>query len=203
MSRFHRKTTPGVRDGRVQYQNNWKRSPSLYHDPQLRLVIDRRRPGDGYRHLLFKRDIERFIALIPKWEELSVGLDLITLDRGRGSCVGWYDRGAIGICAWPVNMRFEPDWNWYRAHRDFFKRIELHIEGDTPDDIVIHWSEWTARAFQLCHVFLHELGHHNDRMSTHTKTDNGPRGEDFAENYAWEYETLIWERYLEEFGLPE
>jgi hypothetical protein len=203
MGRFHRKTAPGVRDGQVQRKNNWKRSPSFYHDPQPRLVIDRRQPGEGYRHLLLKRDIERFIALIPKWDVLSVGLDLISLDRGRGDCAGWYDRGAIGICARPINMRFEPDWDWYCEHRDFFERIELRVEGTTPDDIVIHWTPWTARAYQLCHVFLHELGHHIDRMHTRTKKDNGPRGEPFAENYAFDLEKEVLERYFHEFGLPE
>ena len=83
MSRFHRKTAPGIRAGETLRKNNWKRSPSWYFDTQPRLVIDRRRPGAGYRHLLLKRDIERFVNLIPNWNELSRGLDLISLDRGR------------------------------------------------------------------------------------------------------------------------
>ena len=101
MSRFHRKTAPGVLDGRVQKTNNWTRSPSIYRDTQPRLVIDRRRPGEGHRHLLSKRDIERFVALIPNWEALAVGLDVICLDTKRKNCDGWYDRGGLGICAWP------------------------------------------------------------------------------------------------------
>lgn len=205
MGRFHRKTAPGVRDGRTLRKNNWNRSPSLYHDTQLRLVIDRRHPGEGYRHLLLKRDIERFIDLIPKWDELSVGLDLISLDRGRSDCFGWYGRGAIGICAWPLEMRSEPTPGWFRKNRDFLERIEARVEidEDAPEDIVIHWTPDTARAFQLCDVFLHELGHHIDRMHTRTKKDNGPRGEPFAEQFALELGREVLERYFHEFGLPE
>src|SRR5262245_43349342 len=109
MARFHRKTAPGVRDGRVRKKNNWQRSPCIYRDPQPRLVIDRRPPGPGYRHLLLKRDIERFVNLIPDWDRLAVGLDVIVLDNGHCGCDGWYDRGVIGLKAWPTNLRYEVD----------------------------------------------------------------------------------------------
>jgi len=205
MSRFHRKTAPGVRDGQTRRKNNWKPSLSCYTVPQVVPVIDRLRPGPGYRHLLLKRDIERFVQLIPDWKSQSVGLDVIVLAGGGYRCDGWYNRGVIGLCAWPTNLRHEVNVDWFRKHHDFLLRIEAHIEihQNDPNDIVIHWSPWTARAYQLCHVFLHELGHHRDRMSTRSKIDNSPRGEDFAENHAWDYEALIWERYLDAFGLPE
>jgi hypothetical protein len=199
--RFHRKTAPGVRDGRTLRKNDWKRTSSWYTDPQPRLVFDRRRPGAGYRHLLLKRDIERFVNLIPNWSSVSVGLDLIVLDSGRAECDGWYDRGAIGICAWPTDQTYEANARWYRGHRAFLARIEARVGGADTDDIVVHWTPWTARAYLLCHVFLHELGHHRDRMSTRSRR-RCARGEGFAENYAWEFEPQIWERYLEEFGLP-
>jgi hypothetical protein len=203
MSRFHRKTAPGVRDGRVRKKNNWTQSPSLYIDPQPRLVIDRRPPGAGCRHLLFQRDIERFVNLIPNWNELAVGLDVIALDSGRRGCDGWYDRGAIGICAWRTDMCYEVDPDWFREHRDFLKRIGVRVYGDDPETVEVHWTADTARAYQLCHVFLHELGHHADRMHTRTKTDNSPRGEGFAEDYAFTLEVIVLERYFEEFGLPD
>lgn len=202
MSRFHRMTAPGVRDGHTRRKNNWKQSPSCYAVPQLVPTIDRQRPGDGYRHLLLKRDIERFVNLIPNWEQVAVGLDVIVLASGQWNCDGWYNRGVLAICAFQTEMRFEPRWDWYQAHRDFLTRIEAHIEGETPEDITLHWTPWTARAYQLCHVFLHELGHHRDRMTTRTRR-RCCRGEAFAESYAWEFEPQIWERYLEEFGLPE
>ena len=38
-------------------------------------------------------------------------------------------------------------------------RIGARTEGDDPDEMVIHWTPGTIRAYQLCHLFLHELGH--------------------------------------------
>jgi hypothetical protein len=204
MPRFHRKSAPGVRDGQTLRKNNWRRSPSVYFDTQSRLVIDRRRPGTGYRHLLLKRDIERFVNLIPNWTELSRGLDLISLDRGRWDCYGWYDRGAIGICAWSLQMSYPADLDWFAEHHRFLGRIGARIEDTRPrGDVIVHWTPDTARAYQLCHVLLHELGHHADRMNTRTKNDNGPRGERFAEKYAFSLEPLVLGRYFNEFGLPE
>ncbi|VTR92205.1 Uncharacterized protein OS=Dysgonomonas gadei ATCC BAA-286 GN=HMPREF9455_01415 PE=4 SV=1 [Gemmata massiliana] len=204
MSHFYRKTAPGVRNGRVQKQNNWALSPSVYRNTQTCLVIDRRKPGEGYRHLLLKRDIERFVALIPNWDALAVGLDLISLDCGRHGCDGWYNRGALGICAWPKEMSYVLDTVWFAEHRRFLERIGARVEeGGIGRDIVIHWTDATARAYQLCHVFLHELGHHADRMHTHAKKDNAPRGEGFAEDYAFDLEREVLERYFAEFGFPE
>lgn len=204
MSRFHRKTAPGVRDGRVQRKNNWKHSPCPYRDPPQRLVIDRQRPGRGYRPVLLKRDIERFVTLIPDWDRLAAGLNVILLADGRYRCDGWYNSGVIGLPAWPTNMRDQVDRDWFRSHRGFLARVEARVEIDEndPNEFVIHWSPWTARAYQLCHVFLHELGHHADRMHTGPKRDNGSRGEKFAEDYAFDLEKVVLERYFAEFGLP-
>jgi hypothetical protein len=220
MSRFHRRTATKVRDGRVQPKNNWRRSPNCYRVPQWVPAIDRRRPGDGYRHLLLKRDIERFVDLLPHWEDVSRGLDVIVLDRGGQGCDGWYNSGVLALCAWPVNLVDELDNEWYEDHRDFLDPIGFRVEDQTPEKIrlreewglpvaddqrgpfVAHWTPDTARAYQLCHVFLHELGHHIDRMCTRSRTDI-PRGEDWAEQYAWAYEVMVLERYFEEFGLPE
>jgi hypothetical protein len=202
MPRFHRKTAPGVEFGEVRKKNNWRQSPSCYSVPQWTPAIDRRRPGDGYRHLLLKRDIERFVELLPHWEDVSRGLDVIVLDRGRWDRDGWYDRGVLGLCAWPTNMVYELDPEWYASHRDFLNRIGLHVEDHGSERYVAHWTPDTARAYQLCHVFLHELGHHIDRMCTR-KQLYAARGEDWAEQYAWAYEVMVLERYFEEFGLPE
>lgn len=202
MSRFHRKTAPKVRDGRVRNKNNWAPSHSGYRYPP-RLVVERQRPGPGHRHVLLKRDIERFVALIPGWEKLSVGLNAVVLADGRYTCDGWYNRGVIGLPAWPKNLCYEVNADWFRDHRDFLRRIGATVYGDDPETAEIHWTPDTARAYQLCHVFLHELGHHADRMHTRTKTDNGPRGEPFAEDYAFDLEARVLDRYFAEFGLPD
>jgi hypothetical protein len=171
--------------------------------PQLVPAIDRQRPGEGYRHHLLKRDIERFVELIPRWEQLARGLDVIVLAPGRRDCDGWYNRGVIGLCAWPINLIYTADLGWYLDHCGFLKRIETRVEEKENGDVVIHWTPDTVRAYLLCHVFLHELGHHHDRMTTRSKLDNAPRGEQFAEKCAWEFEERVLEAYLEEFGLPD
>jgi hypothetical protein len=206
MPRHHRRTTPGVRNGRVRKQNNWKRTADCYTTPQRVPAIDRVRPGDGYRHLLRKRDVERFVGLIPDWEELSRGLDVIVLDAGREGTDGWYrwwgGRAGIGIRAWPTHMTWEADSGWYAGHEGLVARIGARVEVNADGEPVCYWTPSTARAYQLMHVFLHELGHHRDRMTTRSKRECS-RGEPFAEGYAWDFEKLVWERYLEEFGLPE
>jgi len=199
MPRFHRKTAPGVRDCTVRKKHNWNQSPSCYSVPQLVPAIDRRRAGKGYRHLLLKRDVERFVELIPHWEDVSRGLDVIVLDRGQPGVDGWYNRGVLAICAWPTKMSYELDPNWYADHRDLLSRIGARVE-DVRLDVIIHWTPDTARAYQLCHIFLHELGHHIDRMITRTKHDQCAHGEDFAEQYAWAYKVMVLERYFHEFG---
>jgi hypothetical protein len=198
MSRFHRRTATKVRDGRVRKKNNWAQSPGIFHTAQPHLTIRRERPGPGYRHLLLQRDIERFIELIPDWDELSRGVDVILLDGKRADCDGWYDRGIVAVCAWPRAMSYPVDLNWFVAHTRFLDRIGLWTEWD-GDDLIARWTNATARAYQLLHVFLHELGHHHDRMTTRSKR-NTARGEDYAEQYAWAYEEQMWERYVDEFG---
>jgi hypothetical protein len=202
MPRFHRKTAPGVEFGEVRKKNNWRQSPSCYSVPQWTPAIDRRRPGDGYRHLLLKRDIERFVELLPHWEDVSRGLDVIVLDRGRWDRDGWYDRGVLAVCAWTTYMEWELNRPWYEEHREVLARIGADVT-DSGTCVTCRWTPDTARAYQLCHVFLHELGHHVDRMATRSKPDRCPRGEDWAEQYAWAYEVMVLERYFEEFGLPE
>jgi hypothetical protein len=48
---------------------------------------------------------------------------------------------------------------------------------------MVKWTENTARAYQLLYMFLHELGHHHDRMTTRSRRATA-RGEPYAESYA-------------------
>jgi hypothetical protein len=63
---------------------------------------------------------------------------------------------------------------------------------------VAEWTEDQARAFQLLHVFLHELGHHNDRMTT-CSGRRAARGEAYAEQFALELATYIWDDFTRVF----
>jgi hypothetical protein len=86
---------------------------------------------------------------------------------------------------------------YVEEHRDIFDRLGVPIEpGD--EGYVLGFTEVTLRAYQLLHVFLHELGHHHDRMTTRSQRRSS-RGERFAEQYARTHGDQIWSRYFELF----
>jgi ElaB/YqjD/DUF883 family membrane-anchored ribosome-binding protein len=85
------------------------------------------------------------------------------------------------------------------AHREVFELLEVAVEK-RGSRIVTRWTEAQARAFQLLHVLLHELGHHHDRMTTRSRQAVA-RGEGFAEEYARRYEARIIADYLRRFAL--
>jgi hypothetical protein len=127
-------------------------------------------------------------------------LNVITLAAGSDSCDGWYKPGIVAVCAWPRELSSKADLTWYVDHCLFLERIGVPVERDADSEVVCHFSEPTARAYQLLHVLLHELGHHHDLMTTQSRNDCG-RGEPYAEKYAYRHEALVWERYLNDFGL--
>ena len=113
------------------------------------------------------------------------------------SADGWYDDGVIAICAWGRDL--EQLWTKDGAdeHREIFELIGVPLER-RAEGTLCHFTEQTARAFQLCHVLLHELGHHMDRMAT-TSERACPRGEPFAEAYAVRRSSIVWDRYSDVF----
>jgi hypothetical protein len=102
MQGMHRKTAPKVKSGRVQKKNRWAETTRLDSIP----LVERERPGDGYRHLLKVRDIEAFIGLLPEWDELSRGLDRIVLAAGEDG-MGYHELGTVAICAWEKDLWWE------------------------------------------------------------------------------------------------
>lgn len=199
MRSFNRKTTPEVRRGRVQKKNNWTETPGYYTTPQPLPLVDRLRPGPGYRHLLKQRDVHRFIAILPDWNELSAGLSAIVLAPGEWNTSGYHVPGVVHVCAWETELWHECTVAHYQEHRDIFERLGIPCELHS-DYVLCKWTEPTARAYQLLHILLHELGHHHDRITTKSKLE-ASRGEPYAEAYARRYETVIWDHYLREFNL--
>lgn len=196
---MNRKSAPKVKRGRVQKKNKWTPTPTYYNAEQPLPVIDRRRPGEGYRHLLRRRDIEDFIALLPEWDELSKGLNAIVLAPG-GDGMGWHEPGVVHVCAWEEELWWEETVpKFVDDHRDLFELLGVAVEK-RGDRLVTKWTEGQARAFQLLHVLLHEFGHHHDRMTTRSQ-EKAARGEWFAEEYARRHETRIWDAYLRRFGV--
>ena len=202
MRHINRKATPKVVGGQVQKKNNPETSPSYYDTPPPALVIDRQRPGKGYRHVLMQRDIETFLALLPEWRELSRGLNAIVLAPGGGRYDGYYGRGVVHVCAWEEEMwkDYQSGTTFFEAHEPIFRRLGVPMKQGEDGYTVCQFTQETVRAYQLLHILLHELGHHHDRLTT--KTQGTPnRGESYAEAYALRHEAVIWGRYQEEFGV--
>jgi hypothetical protein len=200
MKKSPRRSTPKVRAGRVQRKNRSAETPSYYNTPQDLPVVDRRKPGIGYRHVLKKQDIITFISILPDWNELSKGLNAIVLAPGEFNCQGWCDRGVVAVCAWERDLWGEVQSYWYQEHQDILERMEVPCQETDEGYYLLKWTEASVRAFQLLHVLLHELGHHHDRMTTRSRRA-ASRGERYAEQYARNYETLIWDRYVQVFSL--
>ena len=201
MSRFisRRKTTPKVRGGKVQRKNRSKPTPNYYNTPQSVPVLERQRPGPGYRHLIRKAHLVDFISILPDWDELSIGLNAVLLAPAEEDADGWHDEGIVAVCAWPRTMWTEWIPQYVRDHRRILRRLGVPCEKH-GSEYTCRFTEATARAFQLLHVLLHELGHHHDRMTTRTRR-HAARGEGYAEHYANQYADLIFERYVEVLGL--
>ena len=52
----------------------------------------------------------------------------------------------------------------------------------------------------LLHIFMHELGHHYDRINQ--KHHNALRGEDYAERFAMKHFDALYPDYVRAFGDP-
>lgn len=199
MKRAMRKTAPKVRGGVVQKKNRTALTPTVFNTPQDMPAIMRERPGEGFKHLLLRRDIEQFIRLLPDWAELSQGLNAIVLATYEDDTMGWWEPGIVRICAWNREMWIE-HWDEFVAeHQDIYERLGIETERAPDGCTWVKYTEGTAKAFQLLHIFLHELGHHHDHMTTRSKRD-AARGEPYAEAYARKYEAIIFDRYQEVFG---
>ena len=196
-----RKTGTKVRDGKVQRKNRTDLSPHYEQTPQSRPFVDRQRPGSGHRHFLTKKHVYRFIDLLPDWPELSQGLNAVVLAPGNPDAMGWHRPGIVGICAWERDLVQDWDTDFVKDHREILDGLGVEHEpiDKDPSGEWCYFDENSIRGFQLMHIFLHELGHHHDQMSTRSM-HVAARGESYAEQYAIQYADQIWDRYIEAFG---
>jgi hypothetical protein len=193
----NRKSAPKVRDGKVQRKNRAPETPHWSNQPPGQPIIERQRPGDGYRHVLKVRDVERFIAILPDWDELSRDLKAVLLAPGEFDTAGWHTPGVVAICAANRDLTSLQDFAFYDAHADIYERLNISCERK-HNGVLVHFDEQSKRGWQLMHIFLHELGHHHDRITTRSKIGTA-RGETYAEQYALKYADLLWDRYFREF----
>jgi hypothetical protein len=196
---FNRRTAMKVKDGRVQRKD--RRSLTSLE----RLVIDRESPGAAFRHVISKRDVLSFIELIPNWERLSERLERIVLSARDNQYDGYYDfyhreeTGAIFLNAWDKDLWVKLSHNYFSDHQDIFERLGVSFDCE-KENVFCRFTEAQARAFTLLHVFLHELGHHFDRLNQ--KHRDATRGEEYAENFARRQFDAIHRDYLQVFGDP-
>ena len=200
LKRINRKTTPKVKGGKPLRKNNHEVTPNYWNTTQNEVQIDSEKPGKGYKHFLKKRDILKFIEIIPNWEIYSKGLDAIVLESGESGHDGvYYYVGVICISAWPKEMDMEFSKAYYNDHKELFKRLGVKSK-EQNDFYFCEFNEDQIKAYQLLHILLHELGHHYDRMKTKSKHSTA-RGEKFAEDFAFENEDIMWNKYEETFNV--
>src|SRR5262245_150062 len=146
-----------------------------------------------------KRDVERFIELLPDWEELSEDLDAIVLAPGDEDRQGWHYPGVVAVCAWERDLSIRLGAGFVKEHEEILNRLDVPIDERRHGAHLVRFTEGMVRAFQLMHVLLHELGHHHDRITTRSRRI-ASRGEGYAERYANRYADSLWEAYADEFG---
>jgi hypothetical protein len=197
---MNRRVTPKVKNGKVQKKHRHDRSPTVWDRDQETISIIRQNPEKGYRHFLTKSDMVKFIGIIPEWDELSKGLNFIVLEKESygydGAC---FACGTIIIAPWSRDKWIKTSAKYYHDHEEILGKLSIECKKENKL-YLCKFEDNQIIAFQLLHVFLHELGHHHDRMTTRAKTSLG-RGEKYAETYAQKYETIIWNSYFEEFEL--
>jgi hypothetical protein len=197
---INRKSTPKVVDGNVLRKNNIINTSNYWNTSQSEIQIDEEKPGKGFKHFLKKRDIKDFIDIIPNWSVYSDGLDAIVLESGDYNHDGvYYYTGVICISAWTKEMDVLFNQNYYLQHKNIFDKLRIK-SIKRNGEYFCEFNVDQIKAFQLLHIFLHELGHHYDRMKTKTKHSTA-RGENFAEDFAFEHEALMWNKYEETFKI--
>lgn len=200
-----RRQTPDVQNGQVQKKSNHAPHRSdYYRATQREVLLVRERPGAGYRHLLTVQDLRVFLRLLPNWDEISAGLDAVVLTAGEWSVNGWHRPGIVAVCAWERELWIETTPEHVAEHQAILDRLGVPLrpvkDGEGKDWVQCQWTIETARAYQLLHILLHELGHHHDRMTTRRQR-RADRGESFAEQYALEWEAVIWDSFWRHFRL--
>lgn len=198
MRRMNRKTTPLVKDGKVQRKNRTDLSPHYLHGTPGDLVVDRQRPGRGYRHVVAVQDVTWLLSILPEWETLSDGLRAVILAPGEENLMGWHDYDVVAICAWERELSGLWATSFVEEHSMILGRLDVGVTPHDEDTTFLDWTEWQVRGFQLLHVLLHELGHHHDQVTT--AFQNRPaRGEAYAEEYANRHLEALWDAYSRHF----
>ncbi len=121
------------------------------------------------------------------------------LTQGEPRLDGYYDPGVVAVCAWPQDPWQVVHGQHVDDHDEVLRALDVARERLPGDRVRLLWTRPQARAYQLLHILLHELGHHHDLMTTRTRRECA-RGEPYAEAYAHRYAEQVWESYARAFG---
>ncbi len=197
---FTSRTATKVKNGRVQPKN--RNRPTSHSG----CVIDRESPGRGFQHVVTKADVQAFLDIIPEWNRYSERLERIVLAAPARNCDGMYEffhreeSGVIYLHAWAQDLWVEMVPSYFQAHRHIFDLLGIRYDAGA-EQACCYFSRAQARAYTLLHVFLHELGHHFDRI--HQKHLGATKGEDYAEHFANSRLEMLMPRYVQIFGTPQ
>ncbi|RYD70215.1 MAG: hypothetical protein EOP84_27070 [Verrucomicrobiaceae bacterium] len=198
-SSFRRKTALKVKHGRTAPKN--RHVPTSHQG----YVIDRESPGRGFRHVITKRDLQAFIDLIPDWGTWSHRLERIILAAGNlddDGCYAFYDReetGSITLHAWEEDLWVPLSADYFSEHQPILEQLGVSWNAE-GEDVVCRFTEAQAKAFVLLHVFLHELGHHAERLCQGLRDNTC--GESYAEEFANRRFEMMFPDYVRVFGDP-
>jgi hypothetical protein len=194
-----RRTATKIKDGSVQKKNRHTKTPNYWNTHYDDIQIDAEKPGKGYKHFLKKRDIKMFLNILPNHEEIDPDFDAVLLSQGSYYNDGWYKNGVVAINAWEKDLCRNCSMDYFKDHKEIFDKLEVKYDIK-KDHVICDFTENQIKAYQLLHVFLHEVGHHHDCV--HTKSRKCcSKGEKYAEDYALKYEKIIWEKYFENFPI--
>ena len=153
MSGICRKIKPKLKLGKENKRNRIALSRKYENIEKGVLIIDKDEAGYGYKHLLDKQEILKFVEIIPEWEKLSEGLNIVLLAKGSNYSDGWHSKGKIAIRAWEKDLWREVSNHYFNEHKMIFDKLEVKYE--TKDEgYILYFTENKARAFQLLHIFF-------------------------------------------------
>ena len=198
---YNRKTSPKVIGGLVQRKNNHTKTARIGY------VVDRVPAGKGFVHVMKKKDIHDFTDIIPNWQNVCDGIESIVLDQGDDYVDGLYRHysyegtGIIWLSAWSEQLWVDFSEEYFEEHKWHFDKLGINYNKNKKGDWSCHFTKSQAKAFMLLHIFLHELGHHIDKMRS--KNQSIMRGgEEFAEKYANDMFEKVYPDYVVKFGKP-
>lgn len=198
-----RKTTPKVKDGRVQRKNRTDESEYLALVDGRTFTVIKHRAKSGYRHVLQLPEVYRYVELIPDWTEVSKGLSALALDAygSDEQTDTHYDAGyrAIWMRPFPETLRTQWSRGFYERHEDFASRLGAELVSDNSASVTLSWTLAGAKAWQLLHLFLYDLSVHDQFV----RSGQNPRSEHnntAAEDYAFRTADRILPEYERALG---